>query len=89
MTISSVIIFLGLLIATYRTYTSYLLRGGKLAWSQVFTVMGILALVFSVVVDSVLPALKLSETVSNGEILYILGLVLILVSSVKLRHAFK
>lgn len=89
LTVSTVVIFLSLLIAVSATYNAYILRGGKLAWSQVLMVLGIISLSFSLVIELVMPDVMVFGEVTAVDALFILGFVLLLTSSLKLRHAIK
>ena len=88
-TVTTVVVFIALLIALSATYNAYILRGGKLAWSQVFMVLGMLALVLSQIVVQLDLDSKILADISVSSTLTILGFLLLLLSSFKLRHAFK
>lgn len=86
---STVVAILSLLIAVSATYNAYLLRGGKLAWSQILIVLGMVSLIFSMVLSLVISDVEIVEGLSLPNLLFILGFVLLLAASLKLRHAFK
>lgn len=89
LTVSTVVAFISLLIAVSATYNAYILRGGKLAWSQVLIVMGMMSLIFSLILDQVLPDIKIAQGLTVTNLLFVLGFVLLLSASLKLRHAIK
>jgi drug/metabolite transporter (DMT)-like permease len=80
-----VIVLISLIIALTAIYNAYLLRGGNLAWSQVFIVFGMLFLVFSQVWEFFLSNSQLIPGFTVTDILFILGFVFLLLASVKLR----
>jgi hypothetical protein len=89
LTVSTVVAFIALLIAVSATYNAYMLRGGRLAWSQVLMVMGMIVLIFSLVLGQVMPDIVLFGDLTLTNLLFVLGFVLLLSASLKLRHAFK
>ena len=89
LTVVTIVAFLALLIAVSATYNAYLLRGGKLAWSQVLIVLGMISLIFSLILSLVLPDVGIVGELTLTSLLFILGFVFLLASSLKLRHAFK
>lgn len=86
---STVIAFIALLIAVSATYNAYLLRGGKLAWSQVLIVLGMISLIFSLIINQ--STLKFFSVggLAIANVLFIFGFVLLFIASVKLRHSIK
>lgn len=86
---STVVAFIALLIAVSATYNAYILRGGKLAWSQVLIVLGMIALIFSMILSLVTFDVVVVGDITFTNLFFILGFVLLLLASLKLRHAFK
>ena len=85
---------IALLVSLLATYNAYVLRGGRLAWSQVLTALATVSLMFSLVLpqaESSLPVLKGLRIFSAtpAEVLYILGFLLLFVGSLKLRYSLK
>lgn len=80
-----VLVFFSLLIAISAIYNAYLLRGGRLAWSQLFIVFGMLSLVFSQVWIFFLPNWQVVPSFTVTDILFLLGFIFLLFASVKLR----
>ena len=83
-----------LLVSLSATYNAYMLRGGRLAWSQVLTALATVSLMFSLVLpqaENSFPVLRSIRILSAtpSEILYILGFLLLLVGSLKLRYSLK
>lgn len=88
-TVSTVVSLIALLIAVSATYNAYLLRGGKLAWSQVLIVLGMISLIFSMILSLVMGGVVVVGDITFDNIFFILGFVFLLAASVKIRHAFK
>lgn len=84
-----VLILFSLLIAISAIYNAYLLRGGRLAWSQVFIVFGMLSLVFSQVWVFFLPNWQVVPSFTVTDILFLLGFVFLLFASIKLRLSLR
>lgn len=85
----AVLIFFALLIGISAIYNAYLLRGGRLAWSQVFIVFGMLSLVFSQVWVFFLPNWEIIPNFTMTDILFLLGFVFLLLASTKLRLSLR
>lgn len=86
---STVVSFIALLIAVSATYNAYLLRGGKLAWSQVLIVLGMVSLIFSMILSLVMDSVVVVGDIAFDNVFFILGFVFLLAASLKIRHAFK
>lgn len=86
---STVVSLIALLIAISATYNAYLLRGGKLAWSQVLMVLGMVSLIFSMILSQIMDGVVVVGEITFANIFFILGFVFLLLASLKLRHAFK
>lgn len=84
-----IVIFLALLVSLSATYNAYLLRGGKLALSEVFIALGMVSLVVSLVVELSLPEAEFILGMAASEPFFILGFVLLLAASLKLRSSIK
>ncbi len=78
-----------LLIATSTIYNAYLLRGGKLAMSQILMVLGMVCLIFSQLLEVIGMDGVMIFQLSLQNILFVLGFVFFLASSLKLRFAIK
>lgn len=85
-TISSVI---ALLVVFSAAYNAYRLRGGKLAWSQVFIVIGMTLLIMSMVLDNFVDTAQISPKISVADGLFVLGLCSLLMASERLRMTIK
>lgn len=83
------LVIIALLISVSAIYNSYLLRGGKLAFSEVFIALGMVVFIISFVVRLSLPDLVLILGISASDALFVLGFVLLLVASLKLRSSIK
>jgi hypothetical protein len=85
----TIIIFLiAVLVSASAIYNTYLLRGGKLAWSQVMIVMAMISFIFSIIFPEVLPGKKFLG-ISISDVSYTLGFLLLLAASLKLRFSLK
>lgn len=83
-----------LLVSLSATYNAYMLRGGRLAWSQVLTALATVCLMLSIVLPQTgnsLPAVDGLKvlSVSTSELLSILGFILLFIGSLKLRYSLK
>ncbi|MBI2326938.1 hypothetical protein HYU92_01320 [Candidatus Curtissbacteria bacterium] len=94
LTISNVAALIALLVSISATYNAYVLRGGRLAWSQVLTALGTVCLMFSLVLPQSAILVKLTAQLGNfsttlSGLLYILGFLLLFSGSLKLRASLK
>ncbi|OGD96194.1 hypothetical protein A3F02_02340 [Candidatus Curtissbacteria bacterium RIFCSPHIGHO2_12_FULL_38_9b] len=87
--VASVTTLLVLLISVSATYNAFLLRGGKLAWSQVLIVMGMVSLLLSLVLPRFLPDPRIIRNANLSDLLFIVGFIFLLLASVKLHTALK
>lgn len=87
--VSTIITAIALLISISATYNAFLLRGGKLAWSQVLIVLGMVSLILSLVFTRFAPDLRFITGASVSDLFYVLGFVFLLVASLKLHIALK
>ena len=92
--VSTIAAIIALLVSLSATYNAYILRGGKLAWSQVLTALGTVSLMFSIVI----PNFAFFKTAAYGdsslvvwapECLYIAGFVFLFLGTWKLRTSLK
>lgn len=83
---STVVAFIALLIAISATYNAYLLRGGKLAVSQILIVLGMVSLIFSMILSLVTDDVRIVGSFTFANLLFILGFVFLLAASLKLQH---
>ncbi len=87
---SSVIIFvIAILVSASAIYNAYILRGGKLAESQVFMGLGMVAFMLSVVLTRFVTNIEIYKNISLSDALFILGFILLFIASLRLRAAFK
>ena len=90
LTISAIFAVIVLFIATSATYNAYLLRGGKLAWSEILIAIGMIFLVLSqLFVAQFLPNPLVFQNIKISDIIFILGFVILLLASLKLRSSLK
>lgn len=80
---------IALLISASATYNAYLLRGGKMALSEVFIALGMVTFIISFVVRLGYPDSTLFLDVLVSDLIFILGFVLFLAASLKLRSSLK
>ena len=78
-----------LLISISATYNAYLLRGGKLAWSQVLIALGMISFMLSIVFEIFLPDSRFVQNTIITDVLFVLGFVFLLLASLKLRSALR
>ena len=91
MDISTPTIFavIALLVSVSATYNAYLLRGGKLAWSQIFIALGMISLMLSGILEIFLPESEFVQNTIITDVFFILGFILLLFASIKLRSALR
>lgn len=89
LTIPKVAAVIALLISLSATYNAYMLRGGKLAWSEIMIVLGMISFMFSLIVTVYLPTLRFLSSTRLADLLFILGFVFLLVASLKLRSSLR
>ncbi len=80
---------IAIFITVSATYNAYILRGGKMAMSQVLMALGMISLVLSLVFTRFIPTITLIGRLTVADLFYIVGLVLLLSASIALRQAFK
>ncbi|OGD92843.1 hypothetical protein A2697_05190 [Candidatus Curtissbacteria bacterium RIFCSPHIGHO2_01_FULL_41_44] len=86
--LSTVVLVVVILVSISATYNAYLLRGGKLAWSEILIVLGMVSFVFSVVLSKVFPQQQLMG-VTLADLANVLGFVFLLFASLKMRFALR
>jgi len=87
--ISKVAAVIALLISLSATYNAYMLRGGKLAWSEILIVLGMISFMFSLIVTIYLPTLRFLSSTRIADFLFILGFIFLLAASLKLRSSLR
>lgn len=91
--VSTLAAIIALLVSISATYNAYVLRGGKLAWSQVLTALGTVSLMFALVLPlSEMPLFYKPLGFVNASIpdaLYIMGFIFLFVGSLRLRYSLK
>lgn len=85
---------IALLVSVSTTYNAYMLRGGKLAWSQILTALGTISLMLSLVIPqstAIWPFVEDNDILGANlpELFYILGFLFLLTGSLKLRSSLK
>lgn len=83
------LVIIALLISASATYNAYLLRGGKMALSEVFIALGMVSFIISFVVRLGYPDLTLVLGIFLSDIVFIVGFVLLLAASLKLRSSLR
>jgi len=86
---STITAFITLLISISATYNAYLLRGGKLAWSQVLIALGMISFMLSLVFEKFLPDFRLIQNTTITDVFFVLGFVFLLLALLKLRSALR
>lgn len=89
LTISTISALISLLISASATYNAYLLRGGKLAWSEALIALGMVSFTVSLAVGAFMSGSALVKVYRVTDILFILGFVFLFAASLKLRFALK
>lgn len=87
---SSIIIFLiAVLVSVSAVYNAYILRGGKLAMSQILTALGMVSFMLAIVLSRFVPDTEIYRNISVSDSLFIIGFLLLFVASLRLRASFK
>ncbi len=86
---SNLVAVILILISVSATYNAILLRGGRLAASQVLIVLAMISFLLSIVSAKFLTSQPILGEASFGDMLFILGFLFLLYASVKLRSALK
>ena len=86
---STIVMVIALLIAVSATYNAYLLRGGKMAWSEILIVLGMVSLIFSLVLGRFLADWLIFQNLTLTDGLFVLGFLFLLAATFKLRSAIK
>jgi len=89
LTVANIVSGIALLTSISATFNAILLRGGKLAWSQILIVLAMIVFMLSALVGRFLPNDPIVSNASIGEILFILGFGLLLIASLKLHTSLK
>ena len=89
MNFSTIVAIMTLLIATSATYNAYLLRGGRLAVSELLIAISMVFLMFSEIIVQFLPNIKVIQDLSISDLIFLGGLVILLLASLKLRLSIK
>lgn len=83
------LVIIALLISASATYNAYLLRGGKLALSEVFIALGMVIFIISFVIRLRMPDLTAFLGIYVSDLFFILGFILLLAASLKLRSSLR
>lgn len=86
---STIIFVIAVLVSVSATYNAYILRGGKLAVSQILMALGMVSFMLSVVLSRFVPDMEIYRNISVSDALFILGFVLLFAASLRLRASFK
>ena len=88
-TISTIIVILALLVCVSATYNASLLRGGKLALSQVYMALGMVVLMFSLALDNLGIDYGIFDDLQASDLLFMGGFLLLLLGSLRVRSSLK
>lgn len=88
-TITSIIVILALLVCVSAVYNAYLLRGGKMALSQVYMALGMVVLVFSLVLNAMDLDYPVFSDLKASNLLFMGGFLLLLLGSLRVRSSLK
>lgn len=89
LTSSTIIFVIAVLVSLSAVYNAYILRGGKLAGSQILMALGMVSFMLSVVLSRFVPDMEIYKNISASDSLFILGFVLLFAASLRLRASFK
>lgn len=88
-TTTTIATVLALLVCASATYNAHILRGGKMALSQVLTALGMVSLVFSLLVARVGVNFDVSDTLTASDLFFMAGFLLLFLASIRLRSSLK
>lgn len=88
-TITSIIVLLALLVCVSATYNAYLLRGGRMALSQVLMALGMVVLMFSLALDNFGIDYSIVADLQASDLLFMGGFLLLLLGSLRVRSSLK
>ncbi|MBI2598916.1 hypothetical protein HYW40_01745 [Candidatus Curtissbacteria bacterium] len=88
LSVPTVVFIIAVLISASATYNAYMLRGGKLAGSQILMVLGMVSFMLSVGLTRFYPDMAIYKDVTVPDALFVLGFLLLFAASLKLRSAF-
>lgn len=80
---------IAIIIALSAFYNAYLLHGGRLAWSEMSIAFGMLFFAVSLTLELYLPNPEIFPGVRIADISAIVGLVSLLIASLRLRSSIK
>lgn len=86
---SSIIFAIAILVSVSAIYNAYILRGGKLAGSQILMALGMVSFMLSVVLARFVPDVEIYKNISVSDALFIFGFVFLFVASLRLRASFR
>ncbi len=89
LTTTTIASILALLVCGSATYNAYILRGGKMAMSQVMMALGMVSLIFSLIIDRMGVNFNLVEILKTSDLFFMAGFLLLLLASIRLRSALK
>lgn len=89
LTSSNIIFVIAVLISMSAVYNAYILRGGKIAGSQILMALGMVSFMLSVVLSRFVPDMEIYKNISVSDSLFILGFVFLFVASIRLRASFQ
>lgn len=89
LTTTTVATIIALLVCVLTTYNAYRLRGGKMALSQVLTVLGMVGLTFSLIVNRLGADFQLVETIKASDMLFMAGFLFMLLASLRMMSSLK
>ncbi|MBI3342152.1 hypothetical protein HY024_03435 [Candidatus Curtissbacteria bacterium] len=89
LTTTTVASLVAILVCVLATYNAYRLRGGKMALGQILMALGMIALLFSLLVDRLGADFQLVETLKASDLFYVAGFLLMLLSSLRMMAALK
>lgn len=89
LTSSTIIFVIAVLVSLSAVYNAYILRGGKLAGSQILMALGMVSFMLSVVLSRFVSDMEIYKNISVSDSLFILGFVLLFAASLRLRASFQ
>ena len=88
LSVDNIVVAIAFLTSISATFNAVLLRGGRLAWSQVFIVLAMISFMLSVILERYLTE-PVVQNFSLGGIFFVFGFGLLLLASLKLHSSLK
>lgn len=87
--LTAVSALIAFIVSISATYNAYMLRGGKIAISEILIALAMVAFMLSLILDKFLPDLRFIYNTRINDLLFLLGFIFLFLASFKLRSSLK